>query len=140
MPLTVRVNGIEKVVRGFDHAPRIIEEEVDDAFTTVMGDIVTDLADYPPERPGQRYVRTGDLGRGWTQTPQRFAAQGAAIALRVTNPVPYAQYVQGQKQAWMHKGRWDTVQAVLDHNRSAIVKAGETAIAAAADRIARGET
>lgn len=137
--LTLRINGIEKVMAGFSHAGRVIEEEIDDAFTTVMGDIVTDLADYPPERPGQRYVRTNNLERGWRNTPQRFAAQGMSIALRVTNPVAYVPYVQGPKQVWWAKGRWTRTDEAIANNHSEIERAGEIAISNAAKRIANGE-
>jgi hypothetical protein len=55
---------------------------------------------YPPERPGQRYVRTGRLGQGW-----RGSAAGQVVTLE--NPVDYAGAVYGdstQRAAFV--GRW----------------------------------
>lgn len=70
-----------------------------------------DIADvmrvYPPERSGQRYERTGDLGRGWR--PDDGAFVGGAFVVSISNAVEYAPWVQGEQQAWMHVGRWDTI-------------------------------
>lgn len=58
---------------------------------------------YPPHNPGQRYIRTGALGRSW----QAGATDSGA---KIVNNRPYASYVVGTGQragqAWMHVGRW----------------------------------
>ena len=62
---------------------------------------------YPSERAGQKYVRTGALGKNW-----RTATKG--LTAHFSNKMPYASYVvgtqTGEGQAWMHKGRWWKLQ------------------------------
>src|SRR3990167_8867740 len=65
---------------------------------------------YPPPRAKSRHVRTGRLGRSWT------LAEAAPTGWKLKNAAAhvsgryYAIYVHGdasgQRQAWMHTGRW----------------------------------
>lgn len=55
---------------------------------------------YPPPPSGSTYHRTGQLGSRWTI---REAGSGMYA---FENPTPYAGYVVGDEQAWMHRGRW----------------------------------
>jgi hypothetical protein len=38
---------------------------------------------YPPERPGQRYKRTGRLGRSW-----KVSTRGQSVVIENTAPIP----------------------------------------------------
>ncbi len=58
---------------------------------------------YPPERPGQRYKRTGALGRGWGVT---FNPASVTIHNRMGSSGYVVGDGRGGRQAWMHKGRW----------------------------------
>ena len=61
---------------------------------------------YPPQRPGQTYVRTHRLASSW----QILDVGGADIGHGLENRTPYARWVHGNefgdKQAWMHLNRW----------------------------------
>lgn len=65
---------------------------------------------YPPQRPGQKYIRTGRLGAGWD-----IRINPASIT--IYNHMAYAGYVvgdaKGNKQAWMHRGRWWLARDVI---------------------------
>jgi hypothetical protein len=63
------------------------------------------LPPYPPVREGQKYVRTGTLGRSITTEVE---AQGTTFIGRIGTAINYAPYVIGDdsQQAWMHAGRW----------------------------------
>jgi len=74
---------------------------------SIARDIAGVMAVYPPQRPGSSYVRTGDLGRGWRVEDGRYLEGGYVVA--ASNAVEYAPWVQGDDQAWMHVGRWDTI-------------------------------
>ena len=78
---------------------------------------------YPPERPNQRYVRTGNLARSWTSKILSSQATSKALKFLVLlNRATYARYVVDKaRQAWMHRGRWWTAQDALDENRQALV-------------------
>jgi len=90
------------------------------------------LADYPSERAGQTYVRTGRLGKSWTvetleQTPKR-------VRLRLGTNVVYAPWVQSKNfQARIHRGRWMTEADAIRQNQRQI-----SAIFAAAIRRVAG--
>ena len=58
---------------------------------------------YPSRPAGSRYVRTGELGRGWRVS----AVQNSSLS--VVNRVKHGPWVQkATKQAKVHKGRWQT--------------------------------
>jgi hypothetical protein len=64
------------------------------------------MREYPPELPGQKYIRTYRLRRGWRRRP----AQGG---VDLVNQVPYAPLVQGEsQQAEIHEGRWQTEEEI----------------------------
>lgn len=67
---------------------------------------------YPPPRPRQRYIRTGQL-RGKLAiirvSPTRHA---------IVNTTSYARWVHGPPQAWYHRNRWVHV----DEAREAAVR------------------
>lgn len=111
---SITYKNLQEVIDGFQALPRYVGADVRDSLTPVIDDLKQALAIYPAERPGQRYVRTGDLGRGWTEAKPQFVLKaGGAIDMRLTNPVDYTDLVQGERQAWMHAGRWQTAEVVL---------------------------
>lgn len=87
---------------------------------------------YPPERPGQRYRRTETLKRAWRRDEGMFFDGGFVVT--VSNATPYAPFVQGDNQAWMHKGRWESVTEIS----GVMEPIGEAEIAANMDALIRG--
>ena len=86
---------------------------------------------YPPERPGQRYKRTGRLGRSW-----KVSTRGQSVIIE--NTAPYSGYVvgdgKGQGQAWMHKDRWYRARAVVDEEAKVLPAALKAALVRAAPK------
>jgi len=75
---------------------------------------------YPPTRPGQRYRRTGTLGR---TIGTEVRSLGASVVGTIGTSTVYAPWVISDKQqAWMHAGRWWTLQGVVRKARDGIVK------------------
>lgn len=92
---------------------------------------------YPPQRPGQRYVRTGQYANRWaksrvkmTATTSQWQLTNKSVGRRGQH---YASYVGGDdegRQAWMHRGRWwvalynyaDQVQRVKARIERALVQ------------------
>lgn len=73
---------------------------------------------YPPPPPASTYVRTGDLGRRWTTNTRAF---GETIVTSTANVTRYARYVQAEgQQARVHRGRWQTDELALTHQRGVI--------------------
>lgn len=79
----------------------------------ILDDIAQDAADYPPERPNQRYVRTGDLGRGWTESEPMMSGGITSLLAVLTNSVSYGPEVQGtEDQKAIFADRWRTTDQI----------------------------
>lgn len=76
--------------------------------------------DYPPPLPNQVYERTGTLMRNWTY---RVMPSLYTVSLQVGNITPYAPKVMdAAEQAWIHQGRWRTIQEILADNTDFVVE------------------
>jgi hypothetical protein len=72
------------------------------------------------------YRRTGTLGRRWTK---KVTTSAEGILGVVGNNTVYAPWVQSSRfQAWMHRGRWQTDEQVMERNRGRIVGFFEAAV------------
>jgi hypothetical protein len=117
MRLTLRVNG-ELVRSGlqdlYAEHPKIGRRQI----RTVLNRVARRMQEYPPERPGQRYVRTGEFFYSWNirqAESDRYVIESNA---QTPNGRRYSQYVVGDayglSQAWMHKGRWPLFRDVVE--------------------------
>jgi hypothetical protein len=67
---------------------------------------------YPAPPAGSTYRRTGTLGRSLTTSVKSLS--GNEVAGYLGTKTVYAPYVIDEKrQAWMHRGRWWTLQGVV---------------------------
>ena len=99
------------------------------------------MKEYPPERPGQRYVRgrgmpdadgivrrltSEQLGKKWTT---RIKQEGEYLVGSVGNNASYGPFVQSRRfQARVHQGRWRTDEQAMNENAAAIIGDFEAAI------------
>ena len=91
--------------------------------------IQRDMQEYPIQRVGSTYRRTGTLGRLWTT---RIQQSGQYMEGKVGNRVKYAPFVQSRQfQARVHRGRWQTDERVVNLNARTIVRDFEATIAEA---------
>lgn len=106
--------------------------------------IQRDMQEYPPQRPGSRYVRgrgmanaagvvehrtSQQLGKRWTT---KVFQDGAYLTGKVGNNVTYGPFVQSRQfQARIHRGRWQTDAQVVNRLTRTIVGDFEQTIAAA---------
>ena len=64
------------------------------------------------------YARTGTLGRRWTTN---VAVSLDGLVGTIGNNTDYAPFVQSSgEQAQIHRGRWETIDKVLDDNKQVI--------------------
>jgi len=105
----IALYGFAEARAAFDGAPRLIEAELTESGTALLDRAVQTLTTYPAERERQTYVRTGNLKDGWLQPGPVWQVGQTGISFSLTNTVPYAQWVEGDQQAWMHAGRWPLV-------------------------------
>jgi hypothetical protein len=102
--------------------PRIARGRIFDALKR----IVNRFKKYPPRRTGQRYVRTFKLKRGF-----RIKRKGK-VGYTVANVAKfrgrsYPKYVigdaAGDRQAWMHVGRWRVLREEMENELEKMPKA-----------------
>ena len=81
----------------------------------------TQSAIYPPKPPQSTYNRkgaAGGLASGWQIDGE---VKDRTVILR--NNIPYAQWVQGEKQAWFHKRTgWRNVPTILKDNKERVAE------------------
>ncbi len=85
--------------------------------------LIDALSQYPAERPGQTYVRTEQLKRGW----QRATPLDQGRGFQLINAVLYAGLVQGDSQAWVHRGRWEKASEIAHDHEEEILALYEAA-------------
>lgn len=131
--------GVKFVLPHLTVAEADLRRKIGEAQRQWAAGVITEAAAYPAERPGQRYRRTGDLGRGWDVDGPKDV--GGQLLTQVTNRMKYSKFVHGDQlgryQSWFHAGRWKKlremsqkrmpeyrrrmVQAVDDHIRANLV-------------------
>ena len=128
---TVSVNGLTQLIGRMKSAPSKMQIFLSDAMRKSLETLREGVPPYPPERMGQKYIRTERLGRsmgsgfggGAQGMPDIFEVKmgGGMVEGRYGSRVGYAEYVIGEgTQAWMHAGRWWTVKTVLNNAMKAI--------------------
>src|SRR6478736_8361735 len=97
--MTIETTGFAPLLAALDQFGTVVTEEMRDTTDAAMKSLVGPLATYPPQRPGNRYRRTGTLGRGWFGAAVQFQGQAFRFQGILGNVTPYADYVQGIKVA-----------------------------------------
>lgn len=94
------------------------------AVYMLYGNASTRADKYPAKPPKSTYQRTYQLREGWG-----YMNYGAKV--KVTNSVPYAQYVVGDNtQAKVHQPRWRTLSKIVAQNTKGMIRAAEAALQA----------
>ncbi len=102
--------------------PGTLTTEMQEAMRRALLLLRSRVPEYPPERPGQSYVRTGRLGRSLTSeaggdSVSEVGGAGMEVWGRWGTNVYYGKWVIGREtQAWMHAGRWWTLEGVADQH------------------------
>lgn len=123
----IKINGMKQMLDklGSIDAIKALEPAMQRAVLRLEGRMKV----YPPTRPGQRYVRTGTLGKRWTNKLEHVTG---GLRGKIGNNTVYGPFVQSsQFQRPFFRNRWQTDQQVLDEERGAIIQDFERAIAAA---------
>ena len=116
--MNFKVIGIEKLMAKLKKlsAPELtreLEKTTRKAVLYVHGQV----PNYPPAPAGSIYKRTGDLGK---RIGTEVKTMGTDVVGLIGSPTPYSPWVISDEavgsvgpQAWMHKGRWYTLQGVV---------------------------
>lgn len=118
--------GIDEVL---DQLRKLRLDALRPTLRDLLNDIAYDAADYPPELPNQRYQRTGDLGRGWTDGEPMFSMSGNSLMGELVNSVSYAAEVMGPgEQEAIFVDRWRTTDQIVDAWEARVANAVQDAI------------
>lgn len=121
MPILVQFTAIRSNARIIP--AEAIRAELDEFTLTHCGNILNEIAPYPPvPPPPNRYVRTGRLLRNWRV---RNTGTGDQVKYTIDNPVQdrrgryYVRYVQGPSgQTWFHSAHgWKNIGDYKDRDR-----------------------
>jgi hypothetical protein len=108
--LTYKITGVDAIIRQLEG---IRLDALNGDVASLLDDIAADAADYPP--PVGTYVRSGDLGHGWTESEPLMQGDADSLLAVLTNSVSYGPFVQGtEDQAKVHAGRWKTTDQIAD--------------------------
>lgn len=133
--ISFRILGRERVeatLRKGEHIADELAPEMRKAVLYVHGQV----PGYPGPPAGSSYARTGTLGRSVTamqgQGPaalSRVEPFGKGVTGYVGTGLSYAPYViDRRRQAWMHRGRFWTLQDVVEKAQSGITKILESGV------------
>ena len=123
------------------NAANIVHTEMMRAMGRSMVRLQGGVKKYPPKPPDSRYIRTTTLGKSLTiatdaQAIGSVSAIHGGVEGRWGTKVKYAPYVIDQnKQAWMHKGRWWTLQGEAKRLTPQVVKEFKAASVRIADKL-----
>ena len=108
MSAHLEIRGLEKVLARLDSAK--LDSMMHTAMRGVVDELQAEMMVYPPPPPNSSYTRTGKLKQSWSK---KVTSSGRAWLGVVGSRIHYAPYVQDEnRQADIHRGRWQTVQSV----------------------------
>ena len=123
MRLSIRVRS-ELVRQGLEDLGKEVPNVGRRRLRTILERAKRIMEEYPAERPGQKYKRTGRFFRGW-RIEQISGSKGYTLKnVAMFRGNAYPQYVVGDaygtSQAWMHKGRWPNFRDVTEKELEAL--------------------
>jgi len=121
----IRIEGMENLNRRLAKIGSI-DKELHETTDRAIKYVHSQVPPYPSTRPGQRYVRTGTLGRS---IGTEVRSLGTSIVGAIGTAVVYAPDVisesavggRGPQSRW-HVGRWWTLQGVMRKARDGVIK------------------
>lgn len=115
--IKVEWDGLQELIGSLQNLPKRVSQEVQKAQEEDLRDVASVLADYPPQKPGTHYIRTGTLGLGWlTASPKtKILGGGLNFEAAIVNQVGYSEKVQGSpgQTDEFKKRDWKTVDQAL---------------------------
>lgn len=126
LDITYSITGVTETIADLQ---RIRLDAIRPDIQDILDEMAGDAANYPSQPPSSTYVRTGDLGRGWTDSMPTIDLSSDTLVATLTNSTPYGIYVQGSEdQAKVHQGRWRTADKIMDEWEARVVQAVESGL------------
>lgn len=113
--LSIEAPRLQPVIQALRNYPQIATQILRGTVRDILVMIAGRAATYPPAPADSTYIRTGTLGRLWTTAKPEIKASASLLEGRIGNKTPYGPYVQSaDEQAWMHLGRWTTIEQWIE--------------------------
>ena len=99
------------------------QESALEAAYEAFGVVAGIMQKYPRKRKGQKYIRTFTFMRAWRvrKTPRYAEIKNYAQQHGIFYPGYVVGNASGNKQAWMHVGRWKNFRKLIDNELKSIV-------------------
>lgn len=128
--LHIRQKGAEDVVSHLDRVSKALDSDLHQTTQQALFYVHSQVPPYPDAPATSRYRRTGTLGRSITTMGSasgpalsRVEGSGSHVIGYIGSAVSYAPYVIDEgRQAFMHRGRWWTLQQVVSKSREGIIR------------------
>jgi hypothetical protein len=141
LPIKVDWHDLDQLAAHLRRLPKSVAEAVEDAQDEDLRDVASLLGDYPPQKPGTHYERTGNLGLGWLEARVKTIRRGQLnFEKSLSNPVEYAGDVQGGKGdkpsqliEFARRG-WKTTDQALAETEGRAQRRLDAAVQAALDK------
>lgn len=131
----IEIYGMVEITAALADYPKIAEPIMHKASDAALLGMVPTLADYPPELPSQRYMRTMTLEQGWLNAQPEFQPIPTGFEASLTNPTDYTAHVQSAFQRPAFRGRWRTDEAIVQRHVAEIEQLFSDALQEVADAI-----
>lgn len=123
--------GLDQLIAGVNALPREMAAALEEVQEEDLRDVASLLASYPPERIGQHYKRTGNLGFNWLAARVKtLRGTGLDFEKSLSNTTPYAGEVQGspgQLREFKERG-WKTPDQALKETEGRAQKRLDAAV------------
>jgi hypothetical protein len=130
--MNIQVKGLDELNRKLAALARDCKPQIEKATQNAVLYVHSTVPPYPAPPPNSTYRRTETLGRSITTEVKSLGSQ---IVGTIGTATVYAPWVISDRaigdrgpQAWMHAGRWWTLQAVVRKARAEVVKIYRQAI------------
>lgn len=121
--MKVEIPELPGVQQALANIPGKLDDGIRQASAQARRLLIAALASYPPIPAGSRYTRTGRLGRAWERSSPAVGPRG----FQLINPTEYGGLVQGDRQAWMHRGRWTPASTIAHEHEEEVMQLFEDA-------------
>lgn len=143
-PYTIHVEGLGPLIKRMDAFPKTLDKEMSATMDNALSVFEEKVPDYPPIPAGSTYRREFALQKSLT----KGGSMNVMKAEKLSNMhqgtfgsnLSYAPYVigplsgkKGERQAWMHKNWWWTIEVIAQRSIGKITELFQTL----ADRLAK---
>ena len=124
--IKIDINGLDRAIERLKRVPEALNRSMIHVMTLSLLELWSAVRPYPPKPAKSKYVRRGAEGLGGSlgssevggrsgaqPTVYSIQGQGNKSVGRFGTDLSYAKYViDPKRQAYMHKGRWWTMESI----------------------------